>query len=190
MVVRPAQEGKRDAFVRMLATEHGQFILRACLAEGGINEESTKDVCQRVLVTAGKQFDTHEHDEGWPPKNLRGWLTKLVRNETSNYRRLWKPKAREGADAEDASASAPDPEGMAEIAERKARLARYLETLPKEEAEVILCNEIYGMTIEQTAQALQRPWGTVASKLARAKDRLRERAQESDRATLAGERRR
>ena len=75
MVIRPPQrprvEGERDAFVRRLDAEHGKFIREACRAQGDVSAESAKDMTQRVLITAGQQFDKHRHEEQWPPKNLR-----------------------------------------------------------------------------------------------------------------------
>jgi RNA polymerase sigma factor (sigma-70 family) len=190
MVIRPAREGKRDAFVRMLDKEHGRFIREACRAQGDVNEESTKDLAQGVLETAGKLFDKHEFDKNGTPKNLRGWLFRLVSNAASNHRQLWKPKAQEGADPADMFTPTPDPEGTAALAERRAKLSRYVKDLPPQEAEVVLCVDLYEMTLEETAKALQRPWGTVAAQLARARKKLHELAQESERATAAGERRR
>jgi RNA polymerase sigma factor (sigma-70 family) len=187
---RPAQEGKRDAFVRRLDAEHGRFLRATCRAQGDVNEESTKDLAQRVLITAGEQFDKHDFETHGLPKNLRGWLFTLVRNEASNRRRVWKPKVEQGADVEAASCPAPDPEGTAVLAERRAKLSRYLAALPREEAEVVSCIDLYEMTIEQTATAVRRPWGTVAAQLARARAKLVELVHESKRATDAGERRR
>jgi DNA-directed RNA polymerase specialized sigma24 family protein len=54
---------------------------------------------------------------------------------------------------------------------------------------VFICADIYGMTIEETATALERPQGTVAGQLSRARERLDDLARESDRATAAGQRR-
>jgi RNA polymerase sigma factor (sigma-70 family) len=187
---RPAQEGKRDAFVRMLDAEHGEFIRATCRAQGDVNEESTKDLAQRVLITAAEQFEKHELDEDWPPKNMRGWLYTLARHEACNHRRGRRHEADPETDADALFSPAPDPEGTAEFAERRAKFFRYLDDLPQAEAEVVLCVDFYEMTIEQTATAVGRPWGTVAAQLTRGRAKLVELARESQRATEAGERRR
>ena len=147
-------------------------------------------MAQRVLVTAGEQFDKHDFATHGPPENLEAWLTTLVRNDAHNHRRVWKPEVDEGADADAVFCPAPDPAGTAELAEQKAKLMRYLAVLPEDEREVVVCADLYELTIEQTATAVGRPWGTVASQIARARVKLEALAQESNRATEAGERRR
>jgi RNA polymerase sigma factor (sigma-70 family) len=190
MIARPAQETKRDAFVRMLDRDHWQYIVDACRAQGGISEETTKDVANRVLEKAAEQFEKVDFGTDGGSKNLRAWLWKLAQNAASNHRRLWKPKIAPGAEADDVRSPAPDPEGTAQLAERRARLSRYLDTLPEPQKEVVVCADLYEMKIEDIAVALRRPEGTVASQLARARESLKERAEESDRATAAGKRRR
>lgn len=188
---RPAHEGTRDAFVRRLDAEHGKFIAAACLAEGDVTKESTKDMAQRVLIIAGEQFDKQDFETHGPPANLRGWLVRIIRNDACNHRRVWKlEEADPDADADAVASPTEDPEGTAELAERRAKLTRYLEAIPPDEAEVVWCVDLYEMTIEETATALGRPWGTVAAQLARARKKLEELAKESRRATEAGERRR
>src|SRR5262249_2689289 len=151
---------------------------------------STQDVAQRVLEVAARLFEEKELDKTGLPENLRGWLYKLAHNEARNHRAKWRPRAQEGADPDDAFSPAPAPEGAASVAERKAKVARYLERLPKHQAAAFLCVELYGMTIEQTADALQRAVGTVAAHLHRARKKVEELRVESERATAAGERRR
>ena len=190
MKPRPTQETKRDAFVRMLDRDYRRYIQAACRAQGGVNEESTKDIANRVLETAGKQFDKHHFDTEGLPTNLRGWLYKLSVNAVSTHVRVWKPKIAAPAEADALLSPTPDPEGTAQLAERRAKLSRYLDSLPTEQAEVVQCADLYEMKIEDIALATGRPPGTVASQLARARANLRELAEESARATAAGGRRR
>jgi RNA polymerase sigma factor (sigma-70 family) len=188
---RPAHEGKRDAFVRMLDAEHGTFIAAACRAEGDVTAESIKDMAQRVLIIAGEQFDKQDFETHGPPANVRGWLVRIVRNEACNHRRVWRlEEAVPEADALVIASPTEDPEGTAQLAEQRAKLFRYLDAIPQDEAEVVLCIDLYELSIEQTAKAVGRPWGTVAAQLARARKKLEELAKESKRATEAGERRR
>ncbi len=194
VVVRPperrAEEGARDAFVRRLDAEHGKLIKALCHAQGDVGYESTKDMAQRVLVTAGEQFDKHDFATHGPPENVEGWLATLVTNDARNHRRLWKPEVDREAEPDAAFCPAPDPAGTAELAEQRTKLFRYLAALPADEREVVVCADLYELTIKETAAAVGRPWGTVASQLARARVKLEGLAQESDRATEAGERRR
>jgi DNA-directed RNA polymerase specialized sigma24 family protein len=54
---------------------------------------------------------------------------------------------------------------------------------------VVLCVDVYEMTIDKAAKAIGCPLTTAADRLARARGMLRELALESERATEAGERR-
>ncbi len=188
--VRPALEGKRDAFVRRIDAKYHRFIEATCIAEGGVGEASANDLCQHVLEVAGEQFVKQGFDESGPPEHMREWLTTLARNAACNHRRVWRPQIDQDADADALFSPMPDPEGTAELAERRARLLRHIEALPQKQKEVVLCLELYDMSIEQTSAAVGRPSGTVASELARGRKRLEELVAESDRATAAGERRR
>jgi RNA polymerase sigma factor (sigma-70 family) len=187
---RPAHEGARDAFVRMLDAEHGKFIRDACFAEGDVNKESTKDLAQRVLVIAGEQFEKRDFATHGPPRNLRGWLFTLVRHEAGNHRRTWRLDIDAEADVDTAFTPAPDPEGTAQLAEHRAKLMGYLEHLPPEEKEVVLCADLYQLTIKETALAVGRSEAKVTWQLICAREKLEVLAAESARATAAGERRR
>jgi RNA polymerase sigma factor (sigma-70 family) len=127
--------------------------------------------------------------EKGPPANVPGFLTEVVRKEVANHKRRWRPEIQHGADADAEMSNAPDPEGTAELAERSAKLERYLVHLPVEEAEAIRCIDLFELTLEQTAQAVRRPRSTVAAQHARAKEKLKEMARESERATTFGARR-
>ena len=82
------------------------------------------------------------------------------------------------------------PEGTARLAEQRAKFVRYLQDLPREQADVVFCVDLYEMSLGQTAEALGREETTAASQLTRARKKLAARALESTRATEAGERRR
>jgi len=169
----------------MIEVEHGDFLRATCFAQGGIKPESAKDVAQRVLEIATRLFD-----EKRPIHNLRGWLVRLAEHETANYRGTWKPDVAPDADAAEVASPLPDPEGTAALAESRSKLWRYLDGLPQPQAEVIVCADVYGMTVEETAVAVGRAPGTVAAQIRRAREKLGALAKESKRATAAGERRR
>ena len=160
----PEAKKNRDAFVQMLDKEHRQFILAVCRAEGGINAESTNDVAQHVLETAAEQYDKHDFENNGVPKNLRSWLFKLTRNAAANHRRLFRPEIVDEAEVDAVVSPMPDPEGSADLAKRRERLTRYLEALPQNQKEVVLCIDLYEMTIEETANAVGCPEGTVSSR--------------------------
>jgi RNA polymerase sigma factor (sigma-70 family) len=187
---RPAQEGARDAFVRMLATQHAELIASTCRAEGDLTQPSREDLAQRVLWIAARQFDQQGFETRGVPRNLEGWLVKLIRNEALNYRRQGEREIERADDVAAPFSPAPDPEGAMVLAEKRARLERSFASLTPEEKEVVRLCDLYDMKIDEVAAELQRPWGTVAGQLARGRGKLAACACESERATAAGKRRR
>lgn len=176
-----------DAFIRELVEQHGEFLRRTLLRHGDVLEESAKDLQQRVFMIV------REHvEKDAPPENIRGFLVAVAHHVIANHKREWRPEGRRAAepdDMADETSGAPNPERTAHLAELRARLARYVGCLRPEEAEVIRCI-LVGMSIDETAAALQRPRGTVSTQLTSARDKLAELAHASDRATELGERRR
>lgn len=178
VVVRPPTEAvqARNALLEKLHAEHEEFIRTTLLRRGDVLEESTKDLGQEVLLHLCQRIE-----EKGLPDNVRGYLTEVIRRIVSNHKQAWKPKVAPGAEADEEASAAPDPETSATLAERRAKLSRYVGELSDEEADVIRCVGARGMTIEETAADLGRPVGTVATQLARARDKLRDQAQDSAR---------
>jgi len=167
----------RDALLARLFAEHGDFIRETLHRRRDVLEESKKDLGQRVLMVLCQHIE-----EERPLDNVRGFLFAVIRNEVRNHKRVWRPEIEQGADADMEPTAALDPEGAAEIAERWERLTRYLSHLTRAEAEVFRCIDLEGMTIDDAAETLQRPRGTVSTQIARARAKLEDLARASDRA--------
>lgn len=172
---------ERHAFMRWLFKQHGPFILAMLLSRTDVLPESAKDLRQEVLIRVDKYVAQHEI-----PENLRGFLWTAVRNAITNHKQEWRPDVAPGVDAGLELSRTADPE---ELATYRDWLSRYLAALPEAEAEVVWHVDALGYTIDQTAQLLRRPRGTVATQRDRGKDRLEEMALESLRAVTLGERR-
>jgi DNA-directed RNA polymerase specialized sigma24 family protein len=78
---------------------------------------------------------------------------------------------------------------MAEHDEHLEKLARYLELLPEADAEAVQCVVLLGMSHDEAAAELGRPHSTVEDQVTRGRNKLAQLAEESRRATEAGERR-
>ena len=59
------------------------------------------------------------------------------------------------------SGAAPSPEAEAEAAEERAALLRALTSLPDDDRQVIACRHLLQLSVEETANALDLPEGTV-----------------------------
>jgi RNA polymerase sigma-70 factor (ECF subfamily) len=76
--------------------------------------------------------------------------------------------------------------GAAARAEHRAKIRRYIDQLPEEEAEAIQLVDLMEMSVAAAAEALGRPRGTVVTQLVRARKMLCDLALASERATTLG----
>jgi RNA polymerase sigma factor (sigma-70 family) len=159
----------REAFIRGLGKEHVAFIREILRHRADVLPESKKDLEQRVVTILWRCIE-----EKRVPRDVEGFIVEIVRREVANHKRRKKPEIDEGADASAVASDAPTPESALELAERGRELEGYLAHLSKEQAEVVRCVELYELTLEQTAQAVGRPLGTVSSQLTRARKLLKE----------------
>ena len=111
-----------------------------------------------------------------PGTHLRAWLFQILRNTFFTFYRI---RDREAAVAEDGVPDwdvpmfhdAPDEDSRA--METHTDLERAMRRLPEEFRTVLLLAEVEGMPLEEVAQVMACPVGTVKSRIFRAKERLR-----------------
>jgi len=111
-----------------------------------------------------------------PGTHLRAWLFQILRNTFLTFYRV---RERETAVAEDGVPEwdvpvfheAPDDD--AATVEAHTDLERALRRLPEEFRTVLLLAEVEGLPLEEVAQVMACPVGTVKSRIFRAKERLR-----------------
>jgi RNA polymerase sigma-70 factor (ECF subfamily) len=108
---------------------------------------------------------------------FRPWILRIVANEARNRRRS---EARRAAlalrmvERGGAGGAAPSPEAEAEAAEERRLLLRALNAMREEDRQVIACRYFLDLSVEETADVLACPEGTVKSRLSRALGRLKE----------------
>jgi len=135
------------------------------------NEEDAKDVVQEAYLRAFKSFG------GFHGSNGRAWLLTIVRN--TSYTLLKKNRAvdltttfdEEIHAAGDESAS---PAIMVERAEEAELITKAMDELPAEFREILVLRHQEGLSYKEIADIAQIPPGTVMSRLARARAKLRE----------------
>lgn len=173
-------EADRQAFLASLDSKWSDKIARA-FERGGINPASARDLAQRVLLIVCTR-----EKQGKLPPNVEAYINGVIPKVASNHRALRKLSYQQGADIEALADAALDPEQALARAEYGAKLLRYLTYLPTAQADVIRLMDLEMLTIEEAAEALDRPHGTVASQRRRALRKLREYALESERGTSFG----
>ena len=136
------------------------------------NEQDAQDVTQESFLRAFRFFD------GYQGGNMRAWLLTIVRNTC--YTWLHQNRAGQSAVEFDEevhsseSAGDADPEIQALASADKETLRRALEELPEVFREALVLRELEGMSYKEIADVTSVSLGTVMSRLARARTRLRQ----------------
>ena len=168
-LVERARRGDVAAY-EVLVRRHREVAVRAAYLVGG--GADAEDAAQEAFVKAFAALDRFR-----PGAPFRPWLLRIVTNEARNRRRSAGRQAALAIRAADqglARDAAPSPEAAALADEERRELLSAVNRLRDEDREVIGFRYLLGLSEEEIAQALERPRGTVKSRLSRAMARLRE----------------
>jgi RNA polymerase sigma-70 factor (ECF subfamily) len=136
------------------------------------DEQDAQDVTQEAFLRAFRFFD------GYQGGSLRAWLLTIVRNTCYTWLRHNRPAhSLEEFNEEIHSpefSSAADPEFQLLARADRETLRHALEELPEIFREVIILREMEGMSYKEIADVASISIGTVMSRLARARTRLRD----------------
>src|SRR5260370_15459260 len=135
------------------------------------NDQDAQDVTQEACLRAFRFFD------GYQGGNMRAWLLTIVRNTCYTWLHQNRPPgSAEVFDEEIHSAEFPgraDPEIQVLASADRETVRRALEELPDVFREALILREIEGMSYKEIADVASVSLGTVMSRLARARTRLR-----------------
>lgn len=125
---------------------------------------------QEAYLRAFKSFDSFYGG------NARAWVLTIVRNTCFSW--LAKNRARDltvslDENSDEAESEIPTPEVLLLEREDKQVLGQALESLPAEFREILILRELEGLTYKEIAGVVGIPPGTVMSRLARARGRLK-----------------
>jgi RNA polymerase sigma-70 factor, ECF subfamily len=136
------------------------------------NDQDAQDVTQEACLRAFRFFD------GYQGGNMRAWLLTIVRNTCYTWLRQNRPP---GSAVEfdeeihsDQSTGAADPELQVLASADKETLQHAIEELPEVFREALVLHELEGMSYKEIADVTSSSMGTVMSRLARARTRLRQ----------------
>jgi RNA polymerase sigma-70 factor, ECF subfamily len=136
------------------------------------NDHDAQDVTQEAFLRAFRFFD------GYQGGNMRSWLLTIVRNTCYTWMHQNRPPEAavefdEEIHSEESSGGA-DPELQVLASADKDTVQRALAELPEIFREVLVLREMEGMSYKEIADVASVSIGTVMSRLARARTRLRE----------------
>jgi RNA polymerase sigma factor (sigma-70 family) len=135
------------------------------------NEQDAQDVVQEAYLRAFKSF------AGFHGSNGRAWLLTIVRN--TSYTLLKKNRAVDLTTTFDeeihaAGYESVSPATILEHSENTERIREAMNELPAEFREILALRHQEGLSYKEIAEIAQIPPGTVMSRLARARAKLRE----------------
>jgi len=131
------------------------------------SREAADDLTQDTLERAWRKREL------WlAGTNLRGWLLTVMHGVFVNG--LRRPRAADSLDAIEGGPERRDDSASAETAIALRDLRRALTTLPDEQRAVVLLVGLEQLSYAETAGVLAVPIGTVMSRLARGRERLRQ----------------
>jgi len=176
-LIKEAQRGNLDSF-NTLVLNYQDILFNTALRIMG-DEESAADATQEAFLSAFRAIKSFRGG------SFKAWLMRTVTNACYDELRRQKrrpsvplePETDEGEEMEtphwlaDPSMS---PEEEAEVEELEHAIQHCLEGLPLEFRAVVVLSDIQGMDYKEVAKTVKVPLGTIKSRLARARLRLRE----------------
>lgn len=173
--VRRVQAGETEAF-EPLVERYRRKTYR--LAYGVLRDpEEALDVVQEAFVKAFRALPKFKGDAAFYT-----WLFRITMNLALDRKRQRATRARvlggESVTPEEvertAASADPRPDEEALSVQRRARIARALESLSESHRSIIILSDIEGLSYREIAEVCEIPMGTVMSRLHNARKRLRE----------------
>src|ERR1700688_2031106 len=137
------------------------------------NAQDAEDVAQEAYLRAFRFFD------GYQGGNMRSWLLTIVRNTCYTWlhqNRAQQPNTAFDEELHSDMIEGQSPETLLLRNADRQLLHQALEELPPLFREVLVLLELEGLSYKEIADVLSVPIGTVMSRLARARHRLKETA--------------
>jgi RNA polymerase sigma-70 factor (ECF subfamily) len=178
-LIQSAIQGDLDAFNRLvLAYQEMAFNLAFRMLS---DEDAAEDATQTAFISAYRSMRSYRGG------SFRGWLLRMVTNTCyDELRRKHRhpTQSLEPLSVEDnqeiespawmVDDKAPDPQDSMESAELDHAVQHCLDNLPPEFRSVVVMVDIEGLDYEEVAQSVKTPLGTIKSRLARARLKLRD----------------
>jgi RNA polymerase sigma-70 factor (ECF subfamily) len=176
-LIHDAQHGNLEAF-NSLVLSYQDAVFNTALRILG-DEDKAADASQDAFISAFRALNSYRGG------SFRAWLLRTVTNACYDELRRKKrrpttplePETEDGEEMEtprwltDPNAS---PEDQLDQAELEHAIQHCLENLPTDFRTVVVLADIQGLDYSEVAATIRKPLGTIKSRLARARLRLRE----------------
>lgn len=177
-LLKYAQEGDLDAFNRLVVVYQTMAYNVAYRILG--DEPAAEDATQLAFISA------YRHLTSYRGGSFRAWLMRIVTNSCYDELRRIKrrpttplePLAEDGEDEIESPTwladDAPSPEEQLENAELEHAIQDCLNRLPDDFRTVLVLVDLQGMDYTEVSDSTGNPLGTIKSRLARARLKLRD----------------
>ena len=176
-LINAAKQGDLNSFNRLVLAYQDLLYNQAYRVMGDL--ASAEDATQDAFISAFRKIRSYRGG------SFRAWLLRIVTNTCYDELRRRKrrptiPLEPYNQDNEEIESPkwigdpAESPEESLERSDMREALRHCLETLPLEFRTVVILVDIQGLDYAETAQVIGKPLGTVKSRLARARVRMRD----------------
>jgi RNA polymerase sigma-70 factor (ECF subfamily) len=175
-LIRDAQRGDLDAFNRLVLAYQDALFNTALRILG--DDDLAADAAQEAFLSAFRSLN------GYRGGSFRAWLLRTVTNACYDElrRRKRRPTVPLEPMSDDDEVETPrwladpamSPEEEAEAGELEHAIQHCLDALPVEFRTVVVLADVQGLDYTEVSVAARVPLGTIKSRLARARLRLRE----------------
>lgn len=176
-LIKAAQKGDLDAFNRLVLEYQNQVYNQAYRMMG--ESEAADDATQDAFIAAYRNLHTYRGG------SFRAWLLRIVTNAC--YDELRRRKRRpttplepldDGGEEIESPQWIADPNGTPEENLERIELSKAIQhciqELPTEFRAVVILVDVQGMDYAEVSEAIGKPLGTIKSRVARARLRLRD----------------
>jgi RNA polymerase sigma-70 factor (ECF subfamily) len=170
-LVELAQKGREDAFERLYYRHLDKLYSLAYGIVG--NQADARDVVQETFLKAFQRLPKLRRDGA-----ILGYLCRTASNaaiDVLRARRSSHVVHLDDVQADSMPSEEPDPEGALESKINHSALAAALMQLSDDHRVVVVLHHLEGCPVEEIAERLALPVGTVKSRLGRAREALRRR---------------
>jgi RNA polymerase sigma factor (sigma-70 family) len=160
---------KDDSAFELLLRRHADVVLTVCRSILHQDWHAAEDAFQATFIALARNANALTKGGA-----LGAWLFRVARHAALRIRKRKSKFASEALPNEISTAS-PSPDRTCEASERGAVVAEEIERLPARYREPVILCFYCGLTHSQASLELGWSVGTIASRIARAKERLRKR---------------
>jgi RNA polymerase sigma-70 factor (ECF subfamily) len=174
--VTDLQAGDESAF-ELLVAEYERPIVRFLYRYLG-NIEEAKEVCQDVFVKIFRGIGSFQNQ-----CSLKTWIYRITLNTVLNEKRRWYQRVKDRVLGLDGVAhtypdSYPDPEMSLTLSDQSRRIGIALRKLRPDHRAILVLRDLEGLSYQEIASALGLALGTVKSRLARARQEMKDAIQQ------------